>query len=134
MKKIILLMLFLLVSCNTLKYGAPVVEDCIILATVTDYETKFRCGCIHEGLSKKTFSKLVANVKKQMSNHPNAEEALYYLEDNKSKIIKSKEYILDGYYCRGYSATSARDREKLENWAEENRVKRIKAEKKRRRW
>ena len=67
-----------------------------------------------------------------MSNHPEAEGMLWYLEDNKATIIKKKEYILHGWYCRGYSSTSARDREILENWAEENRVERLKCERRRR--
>jgi len=56
---------------------------------------------------------------------------LSYIEDNKKAIIKDKEYVLHGWYCRGYSAVSARNRETLENWAEENRVERIKCEKRR---
>ena len=119
---------------STGKYSAPKdIEDCINLAKYDEAtgETNFRCGCIDNKLSKKNFSKLVDKVTKQMSNHPKAEDMLWYLEDNKEKIIKNKEYILHAWYCRGYSATSARDREKLENWAEENRVERIKCEKRR---
>lgn len=135
MKLITLLILFTLSACqSTGKYSAPRnIEDCINLAQydVSTGDTSFRCGCIDNTITKKTFKNLVSKVKKQMSNHPKAEDMLWYLEDNKEAIIKSKEYILHGWYCRGYSSTSSRDREKLENWAEENRVERIKCEKRR---
>lgn len=126
------LLLITLLGCqSTGKYGAPLVEDCINLAKydASTGDTTFRCFCTDLSLTKKTFPNLVAKVRRNMSNHPKAEDMLWYLEDNKKSIIKKKEYVMYGYYCRGYSATSARNRELLENWAEENRVKRIKCEK-----
>lgn len=128
----LLLILITLLGCqSTGKYGMPIVEDCIILAKVHDdgRADTYRCFCTDYSIKKKNFNNLFDKVKKQMSDHPRANEMLTYIEDNKKAIIKKKEYILDGYYCRGYSATSSRNREKLENWAEENRVERIKCEK-----
>lgn len=136
MKLIILFLLLTISGCqSTGKYSAPKdIEDCINLAQydVSTGDTSFRCGCIDNSITKDNFNDLFDKVKKQMSNHPEAEYMLDYLEINREAIIKSKEYILHGWYCRGYSSTSARDREKLENWAEENRVERIKCEKRKR--
>ena len=128
--KLIILLLVILFGCNsTGKYGVPFVEDCIILAKVhIDKADTYRCFCIDYSIKKKNFNKLFDKVKRQMSDHPRASEMLDYIEDNKKTILKKKEYILDGYYCRGYSAVSPRNREIVENWAEENRVKRIKCE------
>ena len=134
MKLITLLLLFSISGCqSTGKYSAPRLEDCINLATYDEATgtTSFRCFCTDSKLSKKNFNDLFDKVKKQMSNHPEANQMLSYIEDNKKAIIKDKEYVLHGWYCRGYSAVSARNRETLENWAEENRVERIKCEKRR---
>lgn len=131
MKLITLILLFAISGCqSTGKYSAPIVEDCINLAQydASTGDTSFRCGCIDSTITEENFNDLFYKVKKQMSNHPKANAMLEYLETNKESIIKSKEYILNGWYCRGYSAISSRNREKLENWAEENRVERIKCE------
>lgn len=129
----ILIILIIAIGCRSGKYMAPKIEDCINLAKFNTETggTSFRCGCIDRSLNRNNFNNLFDKVKTNMSDHPEASNMLEYLETNKGSIIKKKEYILHGWYCRGYSATSARDREKLENWAEENRVERIKCEKRR---
>lgn len=126
----LLALIILLSSCQT-RYGAPKVEDCILLAKHTVDKDAFRCFCIDKSLNKNNYNNLYDRVKKQMSDHPMASKMLSYIIDNKKDILKKHEYTLNGYYCRGYSAVSPRNREKLSNWAEENRVKRIKCEKRR---
>jgi len=125
----ILIILLLITSCKSgSKYNAPVVEDCILLAKHIDTD-KFECFCIDKNINKNNFNNLYDKVKRNMSDHPAANDMLSYITDNKNNIIKKKEYKLNGYYCRGYSAISSRNREKLTNWAENNRINRIKCEK-----
>jgi len=116
------------------KYAAPLAEDCSVITT-WDPEIlldKGSCFCIDEKITKDNFDTLLTNrVTKAFNGHPMKQFALDYLTDNKEKIISKKEYEIPYLaYCRGYSATNPLDKAKLENWAETNRVERIRAESK----
>lgn len=128
---LMLLPLILASKCNE-KYSAPEAEDCVLL-TVWDAEKgtdKGTCFCIDDRINKDTFDSILTNrVEKAFNTHPLKSEALRYLAENKEKIIKTKEYEVPFLaYCRGFPTTNPSDKAKLENWAEENRLARIKAE------
>ncbi len=126
---LILFTMFCITGCSGLKYGPPTFEGCIILvdATNNDFAT---CGCIdYKVNSVEAFNDyFLPSIRKRMGDHPRAQEVIDGLVANYKVIIKKNEYILPIFACRGYKAVSATNEAVLKNWAEDNRVKRIKCE------
>lgn len=128
----LLLVIFTLVcisGCSGLKYGPPQFEGCIILVDAMNND-KASCGCIdYKVNSVDAFNDyFLPSIRKRMVDHPDAQEVIDGLVANYKSIIKTHEYILPIFACRGYKAVSAMNEAKLKNWAEDNRVKRIKCE------
>jgi len=136
MKIVLFLLLGLLLigasNCSTYdKYQAKFVEDCAVFtnwdsATQTQ---KSSCFCIDNRITtEQTFNTFLIKFAKSMSNHPERDTAIEDIKLQKADILKKHEYTAHIQYCKYYRATSPIDRVYLENWAETNRLERIKAE------
>lgn len=118
-------------NCSSVRYGAPLFEDCGILTTWSDEKKTdiATCYCIDERVnSKKTFDELVNYVSSVMKEHPLQEASIKYLQDNQATIIKYHDYELPISYCRGHSSIGPNARTLLVKWAEDNRLERIRCE------
>ena len=137
---IVCLPLFLgVASCD--KYAPPKVEQCSIIVMVDEQGVdSATCYCADITLeSFDDFEGLVDRIQSRMQDHPKAKHVLGRVIDNMDRILEEKTYELPIFYCRGYVSTSAQEFSRLENWAEDNRIERIKCEKdvqkkKRKKW
>jgi len=128
-------MIFILMGANKCegpsnKYRAPVVADCAILTNWdptlnTDTATLF---CVDERITSETYLVFTEYVLKAFNSHPLKIEVEDYLISNKDLILKTKEFELPISYARGFPAVKPEDRTKLTEWAEKNRMERIKCE------
>lgn len=141
MKKLLILLLPLIIAAkcepSAVLYKAPDEQECMILSQWNENigQDEGSCFCIDKNITneQKLRSILIPRVEKAFNGHPLKEMALLEIETTIPTIIATKEYELPLAYCRGYFATDASARARLEKWAEDNRLKRIECEVKKKR-
>ena len=120
-------------KCSTSKHYAPLVGDCVNMVKVHSTHDEVLCSCVDKRIKDNaSFDKyLKSRVLKAIPvDYPERDAVLDYLEEIRESAIENHEYEIPAIACQNFRMVQPNDFSLLENKFEDNRVERIKCEKK----